>query len=643
VALVGQVVDGRYLVEALIADGDLTSVYLALDRRLDRHVAMRVIPEPLAADQVFGTRFAREAKAAARLSHPNVVPVLDQGWDGSVHYWTTEHLPGRTLRDVLTERRTMTVRECVAVLGPVLDGVAAAHRIGIAHGDLRPENVLLTNDGQIKVADFGLAGAVAASISRLQGRPVHGGYQAPELVGTDVADRLTDVYALGILLVELLTGQPSRTAIGGAAPAGLLESTGFPVAFAPLARRATADDRDQRPADAATFQSELQAAARQVPPQQQDVRATSHVVVQRISDATEVLPVVPAGLAVGPQRASAMTPAAPAAANGPQPTLVLAVPGRWGRADAPEPSGRAGSDHRSRPRSAGTRWRGPAVAGTLVLLLSLTGLWWFVAGPGASVSIPTVTGKPSIDAQQVLSDRGLASLVKLVFDATTKADLVISTDPVGGATAKKHSTVVLTVSKGPESFPVPKVVTMSVADATAAIRAAHLRVGKTTTQFSSSVPAGAVISTSPRAGTELTADQTVDLIVSGSAVIRGKNSGRCVDVPSDSLDNGTQAVLQDCNNSASQAWTLTSSGELTLDDGAKCLDVAGAGKDDGAIVQVWDCAGVPNQQWKVNPDGSIVGVDSGKCLDASGHGTDNGTPIQIWSCTGGDNQKWSRG
>jgi hypothetical protein len=203
--------------------------------------------------------------------------------------------------------------------------------------------------------------------------------------------------------------------------------------------------------------------------------------------------------------------------------------------------------------------------------------------------------------------------------------------------------VLLTVSKGPETFPVPKVTGMSVADATAAIQAAHLKVGTTTSQYSSSVTVGKVISTSPQAKTELAAGKTVDLVVSGSGVIRGLNSGRCVGVPSGSQNNGTQTVLQDCNNSPSQVWTQTAAGELTTYGGAKCLDVSGANKNDGATVQIWDCAGVPNQQWKVNPDGTIVGVDSGKCLDATGHGTGNGTPIQMWTCTGGDNQKWSRG
>jgi hypothetical protein len=282
------------------------------------------------------------------------------------------------------------------------------------------------------------------------------------------------------------------------------------------------------------------------------------------------------------------------------------------------------------------------VAAAVVLLLLATGAWWFVAGPGASVSTPAVAGRQLSDAQQALSERGLNSQVKLVFDAETKAGLVISTDPTGGASAKKKSTVVLTVSKGPEPFPVPDVSGKSVADATAAIQAAHLRVGETTSQYSSSVKVGAVISTSPKTGTQLTADQTVDLIVSGAGVIKGLNSGRCVDIPSDTHDNGIQTVLQDCNGSPGQAWTQTSAGELTTDDGAKCLDVAGASRDDGARVQIWDCAGVPNQKWTINDDGTIVGVDSGKCLDATDHRSDNGTPIQMWSCNGGDNQKWSR-
>jgi tRNA A-37 threonylcarbamoyl transferase component Bud32 len=646
VALVGRVVGGRYLVEALIADGGLASVYLALDRRLDRRVVMKVMPEQLAADEVFGTRFAREAKAAARLSHPNIVTVLDQGSDGSVHYWTLEHLPGRTLRQVLTERRTMTVRECIAVLDPVLDGLAAAHRIGIVHGDLKPENVFLTDDGRIMVADFGLARAISASSSGSGSRTGSRAYQAPESVGTDVADPLTDVYALGVLLVELLTGQPSVTAIHGpptdplAPPTG---PTGLPAALQDLVRRATALERERRPVDAAGFQSELRAAVRQVPAQEQDLRVTGPAAARPISDQTEELPAVPAAPATA-QWVSSAASAAPAPASGPQPTLVLAVPGRWGLGDAARQSRHHDSHERPGPAgSAGMRRRVPAVAAALVLLLIVTGVWWVVAGPGSSVPTPALTGQQLSDAQQALSERGLTNQVRLVYDAKTKAGLVLSTDPVGGAPAKKNSAVLLTVSKGPETFPVPKVAKMSVTAATAAIREAQLRVGTTTSKYSSEVPTGAVISTSPKAGTELTAGESVDLIISGSGVIRGLNSGRCVDVPSGSRDNGTQTILQDCNNSAGQAWTQTSSGELTIDDGAKCLDVAGASKDDGAIVQIYDCAGVPNQRWKVNPDGTIVGVDSGKCLDATDHRTDNGTPIQMWSCTGGNNQRWSRG
>ena len=163
--LVGRVVDGRYLVESRIAAGGMATVYRALDRRLDREVALKVMHDNLAVDDEFVYRFVREARAAARLSHPNVVAVFDQGADDEVLYLAMEFLPGRTLRDVLAARGALTPRESVDVLEPVLSALAAAHRAGIVHRDVKPENVILTDDGRIKVADFGLAGAITGPIS----------------------------------------------------------------------------------------------------------------------------------------------------------------------------------------------------------------------------------------------------------------------------------------------------------------------------------------------------------------------------------------------------------------------------------------------------------------------------------------------
>src|SRR6059058_852470 len=166
--LIGQLVDGRYAVEARIAVGGMATVYLALDRRLEREVALKVMHPHLADDPQFTARFIREARAAARLPHPGVVAVFDQGEDHGLLYLAMEHLVGRTLREVLDELGVLTPGEALDVLEPVLDALAAAHAAGIVHRDVKPENVLLTDDGRVKVADFGLARAAAASTDHTQ-------------------------------------------------------------------------------------------------------------------------------------------------------------------------------------------------------------------------------------------------------------------------------------------------------------------------------------------------------------------------------------------------------------------------------------------------------------------------------------------
>ena len=169
-ALVGRVVDGRYHVESLIARGGMATVYLALDRRLERDVALKVMHDSLAGDPEFVSRLVREARSAARLTSPHVVQVFDQGSDGQWLYLAMEYLPGRTLRDVLAQRGALTVREALSVMEPVLEALATAHRAGIVHRDVKPENVILTDDGRIKVADFGLARAAAAPSPSRAGR-----------------------------------------------------------------------------------------------------------------------------------------------------------------------------------------------------------------------------------------------------------------------------------------------------------------------------------------------------------------------------------------------------------------------------------------------------------------------------------------
>ncbi|MEV4258050.1 protein kinase, partial [Spirillospora sp. NPDC049652] len=206
--LVGQVLDGRYRIESRIARGGMATVYIARDVRLDRVVAIKVMHAGLAADDEFVARFIGEAKAAAALSHPNVVAVYDQRTDGEHVFLVMEYVPGRTLRDLLAERGRIGPREALTLMQPVLAALGAAHRAGMVHRDVKPENVLITEDGQAKVADFGLARAESASKMTKTGLIIGTvGYLAPEQVVTGNADLRSDVYAAGILLYELLTGE----------------------------------------------------------------------------------------------------------------------------------------------------------------------------------------------------------------------------------------------------------------------------------------------------------------------------------------------------------------------------------------------------------------------------------------------------
>ncbi|WP_352303160.1 PASTA domain-containing protein [Kineosporia sp. NBRC 101731] len=285
--LVGRLVDGRYLVRSRIARGGMATVYLAVDRRLDREVALKVMHENLADDPEFVSRFVREARSAARLSHPNVVGVFDQGTDetSGVLYLAMEYLPGRTLRDVLSARGALTPRESVSVLEPVLAALGAAHRAGIVHRDVKPENVILTDDGRIKVADFGLAAAVTAPIATAATDELLGtvAYLSPELVAHGHADARADVYAAGIILFELLTGRQPFTGedplqvayrhVYERVPTPTSIAPNLTDAFDPLVLKLTDTNPDVRPPTADAALTELRMARASVPAELLDVRA----------------------------------------------------------------------------------------------------------------------------------------------------------------------------------------------------------------------------------------------------------------------------------------------------------------------------------------------------------------------------------
>ena len=262
--LAGRLLDGRYQVEALVALGGMATVYRAIDTRLDRRVALKVMHADLARDEDFVNRFIGEAKSVARLPHPNVVSVYDQGRDGPYLYLAMEYLPGRTLRDLLSERGRFPPREALSIMVPLLSGLAAAHTAGIVHRDVKPENVLIAPDGHLKVVDFGLARALSVSSQTRTGVIIGTvAYLAPEQVRGTGTDARTDVYAAGVVLFELLTGIKPHTGdspltvaykhVNETVPAPSRSVHGIPPELDRLVAQATSRDPRGRPADAAEF------------------------------------------------------------------------------------------------------------------------------------------------------------------------------------------------------------------------------------------------------------------------------------------------------------------------------------------------------------------------------------------------------
>lgn len=318
---VGSLLEGRYQVRRLIARGGTATVYEGLDERLERPVALKIMHPHVADDPSFVARARREAKSAARLHHPNVVAVLDQGHtaDG-VLYLVLEYVDGPTLRDVVAHEAPMTPRRTLDLLIPVLRGLTQAHRIGLVHRDVKPENVLLTRGGQVKVADFGLTRAVDehTTSTTVMGTV---GYAAPELVGDGPVDQRSDVYAVGIMAYEMLTG--SRPYTGTAlqvatahvsrdvpAPGGLAQ--GFPAALDEFVLRATSRDAAQRPADAAALLDLALAIRRSLPGQidPPSLRDTDTVVLGGGSHASTAAAAVAGGALAGAAGASAAAGAA---------------------------------------------------------------------------------------------------------------------------------------------------------------------------------------------------------------------------------------------------------------------------------------------------------------------------------------------
>jgi eukaryotic-like serine/threonine-protein kinase len=525
--LIGRLLDGRYRIGARIARGGMASVYEATDIRLDRVVAVKVMHPGMGDDEEFAARFVREARAAARLSHPNVVAVFDQGDEDGTVYLAMELVAGHTLRDVIRKESPMPPARALALLEPVLSALASAHRAGLVHRDVKPENVLIATDpasgtSRVKVADFGLAKAISADTQHTATGGVLIGtvsYLAPELVVDGRADARADVYAVGVVLYELLTGAKPHE---GESPIQVAykhvhEDVPPPSALVPdlpayvdaLVARATARNRGLRPADAAVLLHQLHRVSHALADGVlDDPELTADLApVLLHPDTGELVAVDEPGDAVDPYGLEALM------APGPERTRSLArIASR--PAPPPEPPARTPVvvPRRRPPRRSR---RGPALLVLALLLASAAGVgaWWF--GFARYTATPGVIGLGRVAAVDRIQAAGLeADVGAKAYSETVPAGRVLDTDPDAGARVLDGGTVTVVLSLGKERYDVPRTRGLSEDEAQDALTHDHLGFGRSTGAFSDTVPEGSVVASHPKAGTTLRPGTAVDLVLS---------------------------------------------------------------------------------------------------------------------------------
>jgi beta-lactam-binding protein with PASTA domain len=515
--LVGHVLDGRYRVEARIAVGGMATVYRAVDTRLDRVLALKVMHPGLASDGAFVDRFIREAKTIARLDHPNLVGVFDQGTDGRYVYLAMEYVAGCTLRDVLRKRGALQPRAALDILEPVLAALGAAHLAGLVHRDMKPENVLIGDEGRVKVADFGLVRAVGTHTTASPGALLGTvSYLAPEQIEHGTTGTPGDVYGCGVLLYEMLTGTKPHD---GTTPAQVLyqhlhEDVAPPSEAVPglaaeldgLVAAATARDPGLRPRDAVALLVLAREARASLTDEQLDA-------------------VPPRAMADGH-----------AAAGSEDRTSVLPRP-------VPEQAAGDGLAHTSRlevPPAALAAGRNNRrglfvlVAAVLLMLGVGAGVWYI--NSGQFTKVPAVLRMQEAEARQKLLDAGLDVKVRKAFSDVVDRGEVISTAPRFGARIRGNGTVTLTISKGPEAVKVPDLEGVPLAKARQRLRELGLGPGTVRREFSDEVARDEVIRTEPEAGTERRPDSAVALVVSKGEPVE------VPDVTGDPREEATQGL-----------------------------------------------------------------------------------------------------
>ncbi len=550
----GTVIDGRYEVLSRIGTGGMGDVYLARDQLLGRQVAVKLLHHRFVEDQEFVERFRREASSAASLSHPNVVAIFDRGeWDGT-YYIAMEYLPGRSLKAVVRERGPLDPAAAIDIVIQILHAARFAHRRGVIHRDLKPHNVILDEEGRAKVTDFGIARAGASDMTLTGSIMGTAQYLSPEQAQGHAVSAASDIYAVGIVLYELLTGVvpfDGETAVTIALkqvsatppPPSALVGEAIPAELDAVVLRALAKDPGERFADAEEFIAALEHVRLALPGGGGRAPTTSVAgngpVARTTATAALLLPLAddrPPGDSVGDEDAATrrrrrrwwwIGGAALLVLAGVGVALALLAPAAKHRVIVPDVTGRtealatralraqgltpAAAPVPSTEVGAGLVISESPAAGTLVQRGARVGLV-VSTGPGTA-GVPEVKGLTSAQAERKLTQAGFKPTAQSRSSTTVPAGTVIATEPSQGVAVVAGSPVTVFVSSGPPQVDVPEVTGQSEAEARATLRAAGLHAGAVTKLQAPGQAPGTVLSQSPAVGVPVHSGEAVNLVV----------------------------------------------------------------------------------------------------------------------------------
>ena len=502
--LIGEIIDGRYQLTRVVGSGGMATIYAAIDLRLDRQVAVKVMHSHLAQDEQFVSRFIREAKAAASLSHPNIVAVLDQGWNqggAPCVFIVMELIEGATLRDYIIEQGALSAERALSIITPVASALAAAHKLGIVHRDIKPENILVSKEGRIKIADFGLArGALLGNTMTAESSVILGSvsYLSPEQVQRGVADARSDIYSLGIVLFEILTGQkpyqgedPVQVAIkhvNERVPAPSTIKPGLSIEIDQLVLSTTDIDPDKRPRDAVILLERLRELSEKLDPRKRQLSLELDL---------PPLAIKGPGKKEGAKRLRR------------DKDREVEIPKNQEATVKKEKSSSIGKKALSKRVK-----RNRQIAALIAISLGI-GIWYVIVGPGSKVIVPSLAGLTVKQATSELADLGLDLKVEREeFSEDIPEDRVINSSPAGGGRISPDGTVEVTISKGKERYIIPTLQGLKIEIAERLINDNKLVVGEVIEEFSSEFPKGFIMRSSPVAGERIKRDSQVTLYIS---------------------------------------------------------------------------------------------------------------------------------